>query len=642
MAMEEVVGTEALPLPGLEDELTCAICLELLQEPVTAPCGHNFCRACLALYWAPERPDLTGYSCPQCRCRWAQRPELKPNRVLCTVVSGLERLRCGGAGPEDKPKGCVKPEVLPCDACPPASAAAALRTCLTCLASFCAEHLEPHGHSPALRSHTLRPPLPDLAQRRCPDHDKLLEFRCPQHKCCLCAVCLLEHRACATVVEEEARGQRQEELKVQQKTVEYEIIQLQHSVEMMNFQKEHVKDSSGTQRAVVEGEFAEMKAMIEREERMANKLIEEEENRADTRCAARLDQMSSRLEKLKEYKEQLKSALAHKGGITFWKRVEYLQVPLDTSTSQEQVEVDAKKLVHIAKAVSAIRGKLTKQLKISLEQRVQQLEQAGCLLGREPIFAERKEKVEASKPSEDKQPKTKKNKNTRMKNNGPMHGQNQTEIPGKGKPTLIQSLVHGPHIADRPERPSTCISSATQKRQNFLQYNTRVTFNQRSAHKKLLLGNHYTSLSIAEQPQDYPNLPERFYNCCQVLGFQRFTNGRHYWEVGIQGNGFWAIGVACAGIERSGSCSRLGRNALSWCVERFGLKLSAWHASQEVPLLGPPPRVVGVYLDFETREVAFYSVGATMLLLCQFRGALRDQILPAFWLCSSGTKLTLG
>ncbi|XP_069785733.1 E3 ubiquitin/ISG15 ligase TRIM25 isoform X3 [Narcine bancroftii] len=587
MAMEEVVGTEALPLPGLEDELTCAICLELLQEPVTAPCGHNFCRACLALYWAPERPDLTGYSCPQCRCRWAQRPELKPNRVLCTVVSGLERLRCGGAGPEDKPKGCVKPEVLPCDACPPASAAAALRTCLTCLASFCAEHLEPHGHSPALRSHTLRPPLPDLAQRRCPDHDKLLEFRCPQHKCCLCAVCLLEHRACATVVEEEARGQRQEELKVQQKTVEYEIIQLQHSVEMMNFQKEHVK------------------------------------------------------------------------------RVEYLQVPLDTSTSQEQVEVDAKKLVHIAKAVSAIRGKLTKQLKISLEQRVQQLEQAekanskqpkteqlqlveeqteslGCLLGREPIFAERKEKVEASKPSEDKQPKTKKNKNTRMKNNGPMHGQNQTEIPGKGKPTLIQSLVHGPHIADRPERPSTCISSATQKRQNFLQYNTRVTFNQRSAHKKLLLGNHYTSLSIAEQPQDYPNLPERFYNCCQVLGFQRFTNGRHYWEVGIQGNGFWAIGVACAGIERSGSCSRLGRNALSWCVERFGLKLSAWHASQEVPLLGPPPRVVGVYLDFETREVAFYSVGATMLLLCQFRGALRDQILPAFWLCSSGTKLTLG
>lgn len=149
-------------------------------------------------------------------------------------------------------------------------------------------------------------------------------------------------------------------------------------------------------------------------------------------------------------------------------------------------------------------------------------------------------------------------------------------------------------------------------------------------------------MSVSDQPQVYPDLPERFFNCCQVLGLQWFANGRRYWEVGIQGNSFWAIGVACAGIDRSGSSSRLGRNPLSWCVESFGQKLSAWHGGQQAVLHTPVPRVVGVYLDFEAGEVAFFSVGAAMLLLFRFRAQLRGQIFPAFWLCSSGTKLTLG
>ncbi|KFP01425.1 Nuclear factor 7, brain, partial [Calypte anna] len=35
----------------LEEDLTCAICLCLFSNPVTVPCGHNFCRSCLDLSW---------------------------------------------------------------------------------------------------------------------------------------------------------------------------------------------------------------------------------------------------------------------------------------------------------------------------------------------------------------------------------------------------------------------------------------------------------------------------------------------------------------------------------------------------------------------------------------------------------------
>uniref|UniRef100_A0A8C4Y7T7 RING-type domain-containing protein n=1 Tax=Gopherus evgoodei TaxID=1825980 RepID=A0A8C4Y7T7_9SAUR len=52
------------PVESLQEEATCSICLEYFKDPVTADCGHNFYRVCIAQCW--ERPD-TDVSCPQCR-----------------------------------------------------------------------------------------------------------------------------------------------------------------------------------------------------------------------------------------------------------------------------------------------------------------------------------------------------------------------------------------------------------------------------------------------------------------------------------------------------------------------------------------------------------------------------------------------
>ncbi|KAL0157674.1 hypothetical protein M9458_045750, partial [Cirrhinus mrigala] len=66
----------------LDLELQCSICLDVFNDPVTTPCGHNFCRACLNKCWKTNR----GSFCPICNEKFSKRPHLKINTTLREVV----------------------------------------------------------------------------------------------------------------------------------------------------------------------------------------------------------------------------------------------------------------------------------------------------------------------------------------------------------------------------------------------------------------------------------------------------------------------------------------------------------------------------------------------------------------------------
>ncbi|NXB64592.1 TRI59 protein, partial [Struthidea cinerea] len=53
----------------LEEELTCAICYDIFEEPRVLPCSHTFCRVCLQDLLQPsaEFPSGRCLSCPTCR-----------------------------------------------------------------------------------------------------------------------------------------------------------------------------------------------------------------------------------------------------------------------------------------------------------------------------------------------------------------------------------------------------------------------------------------------------------------------------------------------------------------------------------------------------------------------------------------------
>ncbi|XP_075770183.1 zinc finger protein RFP-like [Pelodiscus sinensis] len=79
----------ANPAKMLQDEVTCSICLEYFNDPVSLDCDHSYCQACITQYWG----DLTtNVSCPQCRRTFPQG-NLRPNRQLRSIVDAARELR---------------------------------------------------------------------------------------------------------------------------------------------------------------------------------------------------------------------------------------------------------------------------------------------------------------------------------------------------------------------------------------------------------------------------------------------------------------------------------------------------------------------------------------------------------------------
>ncbi|GCB65617.1 hypothetical protein scyTo_0011896 [Scyliorhinus torazame] len=161
---------------NLKEELNCSICWNIYTEPVSLSCGHNFCRSCIEKNW-DKKDTGPGYSCPECRAEYAQKPVLHKNLKLSNIIERFEATQMN----EEPPK-------IFCDFCLD-NPLPAVKTCMNCEASLCEHHLRKHSEKTAQKNHLLIEPASSLEDRKCSDHEKLIEYYCLDDHSCICVTC---------------------------------------------------------------------------------------------------------------------------------------------------------------------------------------------------------------------------------------------------------------------------------------------------------------------------------------------------------------------------------------------------------------------------------------------------------------------
>lgn len=181
--------------PGVllsEVQFRCCICQDVFSEPVSIPCGHSFCFACITSHWG----DSFATSCPKCQTVFEGRPELCANSFAREMSEQIRAQR----------KNSVLVDSILCDVCVEKQTTAQ-KSCVVCLTSYCESHLEPHLRVPALKIHQLIEPVAMLEKRMCKKHQRLLELFCRSDQRFVCVQCEEDGHRCHDIVPVERESQ---------------------------------------------------------------------------------------------------------------------------------------------------------------------------------------------------------------------------------------------------------------------------------------------------------------------------------------------------------------------------------------------------------------------------------------------------
>ncbi|KAM9321973.1 tripartite motif-containing protein 16-like [Pholidichthys leucotaenia] len=276
------------------EKLNCSICLELLEDPVTILCGHNYCMKCIESHWDEEDQRET-YSCPQCRQTFRPRPALVKNTMLADLAE-LQKT----PGPQADPADLCRtgPGDVVCDSCT-GRKMKAVKSCLQCLVSYCEQHLQPHYESPAFGKHKLVEPSVKLQENICSLHNEVMKIFCRTDQQCICFLCSMdEHKGHDMVSAAAGMAEKQKELGVNIYTTEQRIQEreeqvkvLQQEVEVINqYADEAVRDS--------EKIFADVKQQIRSRQKSEVAHVQELQEMLQQEIAV-LRRRNSELEQLK-------------------------------------------------------------------------------------------------------------------------------------------------------------------------------------------------------------------------------------------------------------------------------------------------------------------------------------------------------
>ncbi|XP_028332124.1 tripartite motif-containing protein 16 [Gouania willdenowi] len=498
--------------------------------------------------------------------------ELQIDGEVKVLEQDVEKVKEEPLGPDD----------VVCDSCIE-SPCRALKSCLTCLVSYCEAHLRPHLENPKFNNHRLVDPLRDIERRTCESHKWPLELFCSADGCCICRDCVSdEHRGHNMQPVTDARRQIEKELRDKQAEMVKTVTAAENAINKLQLNTISIENSVTEVRAVMEVQFAELQAAVERAKKEVTEILEGEETQALKQAEGIRVHLEQRCSDLKKTQAQVEKLSKNKNDVDFlqeyseWKK----EVP-DISLPGVYIGL-MDRLNSLSRVIVNSTQELCSQLVSSYIDKVKET----C-------------------------------KNDKM-----------------GIKTTVHQIFAAKQNMSLPD-PVT--------HTDFLKYASHVSFDADTAHKFLRLteeNRKVTNTTPWQHP--YPDVPERFDNWRQVLAVESFYLGRHYFEVDISGEGTH-VGVTYKSIDRKGaeSNSCITGNNFSWCLQWNGRTFSAWHSDVETPLSAQKFTRVGVYVDYTRGLLAFYGVDQDFTLIHQYQADFLEPLYPAFWLSKKENVVAL-
>ncbi|KAA0722884.1 Zinc-binding protein A33 [Triplophysa tibetana] len=248
----------------LTEELQCSVCLDVFIDPVSTPCGHNFCKSCLKQCW----DDNHIYTCPMCKEAFSKRPDLKINTTLRQVILHFK-----------EKKSLRRSEVL-CDICDEGKLKA-LKSCLMCQTSYCETHLELHQKM-SLKKHKLMDPVEKIKDYICQKHERPLELFCRDDQTCVCVFCTDgDHKTHNTVPLEEESKEKKTQLKKTQTDVQQMILERIKKIKDIKHSTQLRKRNTDEEKAASVEVFSTLIRSIERCQTELLEMMDEQQKAAE-------------------------------------------------------------------------------------------------------------------------------------------------------------------------------------------------------------------------------------------------------------------------------------------------------------------------------------------------------------------------